>query len=164
MAVKVKDILIGGLVLKGAAEIGSDAIDRATTIFINNIKYAIGKPSVDIARIEFDIVDIKLPITVTNRNFVTISIDRFDGIVNYGTAYITDVEIPTGFSLEQDEATIIDLNFEVHIQSTIQSVFTTAQNGGFSALLEDFHLIGEIFILGGARQIAIPVDLKIPLF
>ena len=161
---KAKDLLIAGLALKGVAEIAENSIDEATAIFINNIKYSIGKPNASITRLEFGLVDIQLPVTVTNRNPITISVDKFLGEVSYGLVPLSIIEIPTNFSLEQDAATIINLNFEVNIQSTVEGVFNAAQNGGFSALLEDFHLVGEIFILGSIRQIAIPVDLKIPLF
>lgn len=160
-----KDLIIGGLALAGGVTLAKGAAEYSINRTINNITYTLGKATVSLANLGSGNVEIKQPVFILNQNEFSITIDKFLGNVSYGAVPLGSILIPDKFTLVTGENIALDLVFEVNISNTITGVFQSAQNSGFSALLEKINLKGELFILGGSffGQVTIPVETSISI-
>lgn len=165
MAVKAKDIVIGGLALVGAGYLLKTGADYAAAVFKENISYIQGRPFVNFDDIGAGFINIVVPATILNMNPLNIHIDYFFADVYYGTVWLGEVSIQETFDLNQNEAVTINIRFSVHIPNTIVGVFNAASQGGFSAILKPIYLKGYLAVFGDSffGQVNIPIETEISL-
>lgn len=162
---QAKNIIVGGLAIVGGVTLAKDAAAMAAARTINNITYILGNPTVNLSDVGHGNIGIKLPVTIMNANEFSITIDKFLGQISYGDIPIGSVLIPDSFTLISGETIGIDLIFTVNFPALIQDVFSAAQTGGFSIILEKLYLKGSLFVLGTSfsNSIELPIDKAIPI-
>lgn len=164
---KTKDIIVGTLAVVGGVYLAKTGIGYAVNKIINNISYVLGKPSVSLHNIANGNITITLPVTILNSNLFTIKIDGFFGDVAYGLVPLGNISVPGGLNLLPNEAILVELEFTVNLQNTINGVFNAAYTSGFGALLDKIYLVGEIVVFSSGNsylgEISIPIETSISI-
>lgn len=142
-----KNIAFKALAVVGAFFLGKYLFDQVINSAYNRITYSFGRPNVDFRGLANypPVVKVILPMTITNKNPVGVTIQSFVGEIFYGNVKLSNVNIPQGGLLPANGE--LTLNLELNIQGiqVINDIVTSlGQTGTYSTLINVIKLKGVL--------------------
>ncbi len=149
----------------GAGAILSSVIKKGGEKVANNITVSVGTPIIDKALFTNGSINLKLPISIENKNIIPIGVSSFSGVVSYGTVTLSNVSLPTGFFIEAESSDTITLNINIPIQKVLNDLNNIVSSGNlFNALLNKIYLNGSINMKYNGVNLSIPIEsVEIPI-
>jgi len=149
----------------GAGAIVSSVIKKGGEKVADNITVSVGTPIIDKSLFTNGSINLKLPISIENKNIIPIGVSSFSGVVSYGAVTLSNVSLPTGFYINPNDSDTITLNIAIPIQKVLNDLSNVVSSGNlFNALLNKIYLNGSINMKYNGVNLSIPIEsVEIPI-
>lgn len=153
-------LLEKGLKWAGIFFLGKLALEKIGNAAYNNIDYQIGRPSLDFATAPVGSVRVRLPLTITNSNPVTVRLQDVRGTVSYGNILLANVDLGLGGVLATGQVQTFTLLLDIPAGQVINDIVRSfQQQGTYSTLINVLIFRGTIY----TNLVNIPITTNINL-
>lgn len=153
------------LAATGAVAIIALVLNETAKKLIANVIITPGTPQMDNTPFAQGFIKVDVPVTIQNLNPMPIGLKYFFGNVTYGDLTLSEVSIPTAFSIPSGATRTINLDMDIPINTVLGDITTIiAQGNWWNAVLNKIELNGTLQVQGNFTNIPINIDrIAIPL-
>lgn len=143
----------------GVLFLASKAADMALGAAYNKIDWELQRPEWDLSQMALQVLRVTLPIAVTNRNPIAVTVRSIQGRVFYGPTEIGQINTPYGVQLAPGMPQVLRLRLDVRVPSLVQDLVQAIQSNAYNALVNRLRFEGTIY----TDIVAVPISMNIPI-
>ncbi len=141
MAKRKKGIPTWAFVVAGVAAVAVLVLNVSKKIYIKSMR-------IQVPKIDFAKVTLRLVMQVVNNSGVGVPIDAVTGILRYGSDPISAVNAPVGIVIKANQTTDFSLDLIIPFENLSQQVIKLVKNGTwYRALYFDGHVVSKGVII-----------------
>lgn len=153
------------LAATGAVAIIALVLNETAKKLIANIIITPGTPQMDSTPFAQGFIKVDVPITIENLNPMPIGLKYFYGTVTFGDLTLSQVSIPTAFTIPSGATRTINLDMDIPILKVLGDITALFEQGNiWDAVLNKIELNGTLQVQGNFTNIPISIDrIAIPI-
>jgi LEA14-like dessication related protein len=162
MKIDKKNLVVKGFAIAGLFFVSKYVVEQIINFAYNRITYSFGRPNIDWSGLASypQRIRVILPMTITNKNPIGVTVTMFRGELFYGATKISDVIIPNGALIPANGDATLNLNIEVVAVQLLNDILNSlSSNGTYSTLINTLRLKGNL----ETNLYRVPIDTTISI-
>lgn len=162
MKLDKKNLVVKGLAVAGLFFISKYVVEQIINYAYNRITYSFGRPNIDWSTLSSypQRIRVRLPMTITNKNPIGVTVTSFQGELFYGATKVSDILIPNGALIPANGDATLTLNIDVVAVQVLNDILNSlSSNGTYSTLVNTLRLKGNL----ETSLYRVPIDTTISL-